>query len=450
MPKNIIQSIRREYLKFHLKLNPQQSLFFGFFTYMMLGWILLSLPFSQKISTGFLDTLFTSTSALSTTGLVTVSTFDNYTFFGQLIILTLIQIGGIGYMTLTTYYLLSTTKSLTHWHEKLMKTEFTMPREFKINDFLKSVIVFTLVMETIGAILFFIAFKMENVDTGFAIWSSIFHSVSAFCTAGFGLYNNSFEGFATHDFINCIIIILSISGALGFIVVTDIWNYFRKRTKAISFTSKMISGGFFTLLFIATAIIFIYEPLLKNYSFGERLQLAFFQAMTSITTVGFNTVVVGNLSLPILLVTFFLMYVGASPSSTAGGMKITTLTALISIIKSKLQNNSKVTFMHRVIPKERLDIAISTFIFYTSILFLSTFLLTFSENFTFEKILFETLSAMGTVGLSMGITGNLSDFGKIVIICIMFIGRLGVLTFGLALLAKKQQKNYKNEEDLAV
>jgi trk system potassium uptake protein TrkH len=233
-------------------------------------------------------------------------------------------------------------------------------------------------------------------------------------------------------------------------VVTDIWNYFRKRTKTISFTSKMISGGFFTLLFIATAIIFIYEPLLKSFSFGERLQLAFFQATTSITTVGFNTVVVGNLSLPILLVTFFLMYVGASPSSTAGGMKITTLTALISIIKSKLQNNSKVTFLNRVIPKDRLDIAISTFIFYTSILFLSTFLLTFSENFTFEKVLFETLSAMGTVGLSMGITGNLSDFGKIIIICIMFIGRLGVLTFGLAILAKKQQKTHKNEEDLAV
>jgi trk system potassium uptake protein TrkH len=144
------------------------------------------------------------------------------------------------------------------------------------------------------------------------------------------------------------------------------------------------------------------------------------------------------------------MYVGASPSSTAGGMKITTLTALISIIKSKLQNNSKVTFLNRVIPKDRLDIAISTFIFYTSILFLSTFLLTFSENFTFEKVLFETLSAMGTVGLSMGITGNLSDFGKIIIICIMFIGRLGVLTFGLAILAKKQQKTHKNEEDLAV
>ncbi|NHN26798.1 hypothetical protein FIA58_014020 [Flavobacterium jejuense] len=252
MPKTLFKTIRREYLKFHLKLNPQQSLFYGFFTYMILGWALLSLPISQKANIGFIDNLFTSTSALSTTGLATVSTFDNYTFFGQFVILLLIQIGGIGYLTMTTYFLLATTKHLTHWHEKLMKTEFTMPRGFLIQDFLKSVIVFTVIMEAIGAILFFIAFKIENIDTGFAIWSSIFHSVSSFCTAGFSLYNNSFEGFSTNTFINGIITFLSVSGALGFIVVTDLWNYVRKKTNVISFTSKMIMGGFFSLLFVAT------------------------------------------------------------------------------------------------------------------------------------------------------------------------------------------------------
>lgn len=267
MPKTIIQSIRREYLKFHLKLNPQQSLFYGFFTYMMLGWILLSLPFSQKISTGFLDTLFTSTSALSTTGLVTVSTFDNYTFFGQLIILILIQIGGIGYMTLTTYILLSTTKQITHWHHKILSNEFTMPREFNIHDFLRSVIVFTVIIEIIGAILFFIAFKLENVETKFAIWSSIFHSISSFCTAGFSLYNNSFEDFSTNSFLNWIVIFLSISGALGFIVVTDLWNYFSKKTKAISFTTKMISMSFFSILFLATLIVFLVKNQFRVHLF---------------------------------------------------------------------------------------------------------------------------------------------------------------------------------------
>lgn len=450
MPKTILKTIRREYLKFHLRLNPQQSLFFGFFAYMTLGWILLSLPFSQKENTGLIDNIFTATSALSTTGLATVSTFDNYTFFGQFVILLLIQIGGIGYLTMTTYFLLSTTKQLTHWHEKLMKTEFTMPRDFLIQDFLRSVIIFTVVMEAIGVILFFIAFKMENVETGFAIWSSIFHSVSAFCTAGFSLYNDSFMGFSTNTFINFIIAFLSISGALGFIVVTDFWNYFRKKTIAITFTSKMIMGGFFTLLISATLIIFFKENSIQNYGWFDRFQLAFFQAMTSITTVGFNTISNSNLSLPVILITFFLMYIGASPSSTAGGMKITTLTALISIVKSKLQGKEKVTFMHRMIPSNRLEIAISTFIFYTGILFLSTFLLSFTENFSFDRLLFETLSAIGTVGLSTGITSELTTFGKIIIIVIMFIGRLGVLTFGLAILVRKKQKKQNNEEDLAV
>lgn len=450
MPKIIFKTIRREYLKFHLRLNPQQSLFFGFFTYMTLGWILLSLPFSQKISTGIIDTLFTSTSALSTTGLATVSTFDNYTFFGQFVILLLIQIGGIGYLTMTTYFLLSTTKSLTHWHEKLMKTEFTMPRDFLIQDFLRSVIVFTVTMEVLGTILFFIAFKMENIETGFAIWSSIFHSISSFCTAGFSLYNDSFVGFSTNTFINCIITFLSISGALGFIVVTDFWNFIRKKSTTLTFTSKMIMGGFFTLLIVSTIVIFFKESSIQNYGLFDRFQLSFFQAMTSITTVGFNTIPNSNLSLPVLLITFFLMYIGASPSSTAGGMKITTLTALISIVKSKLQNKEKVTFMNRIIPKDRLEIAISTFIFYTGILFLSTFLLSFSEHFSFDRLLFETLSAIGTVGLSTGITSDLTDFGKIVIISIMFIGRLGVLTFGLAILARKRQKKQNSEEDLAV
>ena len=225
MPKTLFQTVRREYLKFHLRLNPQQSLFFGFFMYMVLGWIFLSLPFSQKIPTDFIDTLFTSTSALSTTGLATVSTFDNYTFFGQFIILTLIQIGGIGYMTLTTSILLSTTKQITHWHKKILHNEFTMPKEFKIQDFLKSVIVFTFTIEIIGAILFYFAFRPIHSDTFFTVWTSIFHSVSSFCTAGFSLYNTSFEAYATNTFLNGIVLFLTISGGLGFIVVTDIWYY---------------------------------------------------------------------------------------------------------------------------------------------------------------------------------------------------------------------------------
>jgi trk system potassium uptake protein TrkH len=450
MPKTLFQTVRREYLKFHLRLNPQQSLFFGFFMYMVLGWIFLSLPFSQKIPTDFIDTLFTSTSALSTTGLATVSTFDNYTFFGQFIILTLIQIGGIGYMTLTTYILLSTTKQITHWHKKILHNEFTMPKEFKIQDFLKSVIVFTFIIEIIGAILFYFAFRPIHSDTFFTVWTSIFHSVSSFCTAGFSLYNTSFEGYATHTFLNGIVIFLTISGALGFIVVTDIWYYFSKKSNSISFTTKMISLSFFGVLFIAFLIQFFGDTTIQHYDIFTRVQISLFTTVNAITTAGFNSIPLGNLTLGILLTIIFLMYVGAAPSSTGGGMKITTLTAIIAIVKSKVRNQTKVTYLGKKIPTDRLEMAVSTFVFYTAILFFSVFLLSFTENQTLEKLLFEAASAIGTVGLSMGITGSLSVWGKIILISIMFIGRVGVITFGLAILAKKQHKKIDNETDLAV
>jgi len=450
MPKTLFQTVRREYLKFHLRLNPQQSLFFGFFMYMVLGWIFLSLPFSQKIPTDFIDTLFTSTSALSTTGLATVSTFDNYTFFGQFIILTLIQIGGIGYMTLTTYILLSTTKQITHWHKKILYNEFTMPKEFKIQDFLKSVIVFTFTVEIIGAILFYFAFRPIHSDTFFTVWTSIFHSVSSFCTAGFSLYNTSFEAYATNTFLNGIVLFLTISGGLGFIVVTDIWYYFSKKSNSISFTTKMITLSFFGVLFIATAITFFGESTIQNYPVFERLEIAAFQTVNAISTAGYNSIPLSNLNLGVLLTIIFLMYVGAAPSSTGGGMKITTLTAVIAIVKSKVRNQAKVTYLGKKIPADRLEMAVSTFIFYTAILFFSVFLLSFTENHSLEKLLFEATSAIGTVGLSMGITGSLSVWGKIILISIMFIGRVGVITFGLAILAKKQHKKIDNETDLAV
>lgn len=448
MPKTLFQTARRQYLKFHLRLTPQQSIFFGFFMYMILGWIFLSLPFAQKIPTSFIDTLFTSTSALSTTGLATVSTFDNYTFFGQLILLILIQIGGIGYMTFTTYILLSTTKQITHWHKKILHNEFTMPREFKVQDFLKSVIVFTFTIEIIGAIFFYCVFRVEHSDSFFTIWTSIFHSVSSFCTAGFSLYNDSFEGYATNSLLNAIVFFLTISGALGFIVVTDLWYFFTKKTKEISFTTKMITYSFFSILFLAT-IINYFEPSFKNRTHLEQLQIALFTSVNSMTTAGFNSVNIGTYSLGFLLVIIFLMYVGAAPSSTAGGMKITTLTAIVAIVKSKLRNQSKVTYFGKTIPIDRLEMAISIFIFYTAILFLSVFLLSFTENYAFEELLFEVTSAIGTVGLSTGITGDLSVFGKIILICIMFIGRLGVITFGLAILSRKRNDKIVDESDLA-
>lgn len=450
MRSKLLKQVKNWYRKFQISKSPQMNLVWGFFLYTIIGFFLLSIPFFHKTDVSLLDNLFISTSAISTTGLVTISIFDSYNYLGQFVIMCLIQIGGIGYMTLTTYYLIFTTKRLTRWHSKLIGAEFTLPNTIKIKDFIKSVIIFTLVMESIGAVLFYIAFTNSGMENIQAIWFSIFHSISSFCTAGFGLFNDGFEGFKDNVFINTIISCLAIAGSLGFIVITDLWYRITGRSKEVSFTTKIIIYGFIVLLAIGTSIIYTTESTTIT-GHDSPLMISFFQAMSAMTTVGFNTVPIGNFSLPILLLLTFLMYIGASPSGTAGGMKITTLTAMLAILKSRLLGQKKITFLNRLIPFERIYVATSTFMLYTSLIFLFSFLLSYTENFSFDKILFEAASALGTVGLSTGITGDLSSLGKILIIMIMFIGRVGVLTFGFALL--KQKHNYLNkikEDDLAV
>ena len=447
-----LKTLRSRYTRFKLGLSPQQNLFYGFLTYIVAGTILLCLPWLQKTSAPFLDHLFIATSAVSTTGLVTVSVFDTYNLGGQFVVMLLFQLGGIGYLTFTTFMLLSTTRKMTHWHRRLLSSEFTLPVTIKIKDFVRSVILFTALMETIGTILFFIAFKMEGMETGEAFWLSLFHSISAFCTAGFSLFNSGFTEYVDDGFINVVISFLAIAGSLGFIVVTDFVLMLKNKAHRLSFTTKIILYGFLILLTIGFMFFYFQEPAIASLGGKERFLAAFFQAMTAMTTVGFNTVDFGTFLLPMLLVTIFLMYIGASPSGTAGGMKITTLTAVFAIMKSRLQGRKRITFLGRAIPFERLYIATSSFIFYTSLVFLGSFLLTFTEKFPYEEILFETASALGTVGLSTGLTAELTGFGKIVIILFMFIGRLGVLTFGLAIWSKRIGGSEKEilEDDIAV
>ena len=440
----------KRYRKFQLSLSPQQNLLYGFLTYTFIGWLLLCIPLFHKQAVSALDSLFIATSAISTTGLVTVSLFDTYNWFGQFVIMALIQIGGIGYMTFTSFVLLSKKSPLTHWHQRVLGAEFTMPKGFEIKDFLKSVIIFTILIEAIGALFLYIAFTRADIEPNFAVWSSIFHSVSAFCTAGFGLYNDSFEQFADNTFINVILSVLSICGSLGFIVVTDFWNRISGKTKEVTFTTKTIFAVIFLLLTVGTLMIYFFEPSI-DHLVENKWMASFFQSMTALTTVGFNTVPLGSFSLGVMLVLIFLMYVGASPSGTGGGMKSTTLTALIAIMWNRIRNNKQVTFFGKVIPLERLYVATSVFILYASVIFISTFLLAMTEDLPLDKILFETTSAIGTVGLSTGITGYLTPWGKLTLIFVMFVGRLGVLTFGIAILARRKGiSTTADEGDLAV
>lgn len=451
--QNSFQELVKKYRLLKKGWSPQQNLFYGFFTYIILGFTLLCLPIAQKAGGTILDHLFIATSAVSTTGLVTISIFDAYNFFGQFIIMTLIQLGGIGYLSFTTFMLLSTTRKITLWHKKILSTEFTLPKTIKLKDFLKSVILFTLIMELIGAILFFIAFKGDGMPFLEALWSSIFHSISTFCTAGFSLFNNGFTDYVDDHFINIIISMLAISGSLGFIVITDFGLWVKQKAHKLSFTTKIILYGFLILLTFGTVFFYFFEPSIIALDGKSRFLASFFQTMTAMTTVGFNTVDFGVFTQAMMLICIFLMYIGASPSGTAGGIKITTLTAVFAVMKSQLQGSKHITFFGRIIPYERLHTALSAFIFYTIIILVGTFLITITNDLKFEHILFEVASALGTVGISTGITSNLNMFGKLVIIALMFIGRLGVLTFGLALWSRNIEVNKNHpllKDDIAV
>lgn len=450
--KTLFSKLNIRYAALKRGWTPQQNLFYGFLTYVLVGTLLLCIPWLQKQSVSLLDNLFIATSAVSTTGLVTVSVFDSYNMFGQFVVMLLFQLGGIGYLTFTTFMLLSTTRKITPWHRSILNAEFTLPKTIKIKGFLKSVVLYTAIMEFLGVVLFFIAFKNNGMQTGEALWQALFHSISAFCTAGFSLFNSGFTEYVDDGLINFTISMLAICGSLGFIVITDFGMFLKNKAHYLSFTTKIVTVGSLVLLAFGFGFFYFIEPTISSLEGSARISAAFFQSMTAMTTVGFNTVNFGSFILPMLLVTIFLMYVGASPSGTAGGLKITTLTAVLAIMKSRIKGGKNITFLGRTIPYERLYIATSSFIMYTLFISLGSFLLTFSDDFSFERTVFEVASALGTVGLSTGITGDLSSFGKIIIICLMFIGRLGVLTFGLAIWSKrvKEEEIPLLKDDIAV
>jgi len=430
--------------------NPNRTVVLGYFLYVLIGSLLLLLPFFEKIPIKYLDNLFIATSAVSTTGLATISISDCYNFWGQLIVIILIQLGGIGYMTLGSFIILAITDKIDLSRNVMHKYVLSIPEHINTRKIIKIIICYTFIVEFIGTIFLFVFFKIAKVSN--ALWSAIFHSVSAFCTAGFSLYNNSLESFHRNIGINFTISVLCILGSIGFIIVYDIWNESIKEKRSITLTSKIILRSTFLLITLGTIVLFFFEPIIIRETFFERMLTSFFQSMTSLTTAGFNTIPISNLTMLSYLVITMLMIIGASPSGTGGGLKTTTFTTLIGVMKSSLKGEKDVRFLNRTIPNERVWLAISSLFFYLTLLFISTFPLFLKDNrFLFHQVLFEVASALGTVGLSTGITQQLNNFEKIIIIITMFIGRIGPLSFGISLFLKKRPNLIKYPtEDLAI
>lgn len=446
--KELIKATLKKYFLFLLHLTPHQNVAQTVLSYTLLGWILLSLPFMTHVDVSFLDNLFTSAAAVSTAGLQTINFADSYTFLGKLVVLVLIQIGGVGYMTFSSFVFLALAKKhrLRKSQAEALSADVKLPDSLKLSDFLWSALVFTAIAESIGAVFLFNYFRHHDYTLFNAAWYSIFHSVSAFCTAGYTLWNNGLINFADSKTINIVMSLLALAGSIGFIVAADVFNFIRRKTKEISYTTKIIVLMTAALLAFGTFTLYVTTPSLS-------LTEAFFQTMGASTTAGFNTADINSLSSCSLLILLLIMCIGGSPSGTAGGIKTTAFASVVAIVYSHLRLNPRVEFMGHRIPIQRLYAATSTVLLYGVFLFTSVFLLTWTEQLPFFNLLFESTAALSTAGFSTGTTADLSVLGKLIIICTMLVGRIGVVTFSMALLASDEddeKPKHVDQADVAV
>lgn len=430
-----------------LKLQPAQVLVLGFAILIMLGATLLNLPIASLNgkSIGFIDALFTSASAVCVTGLSVVNTAAHWTLFGKIVILVLIQIGGLGFMTMATLVALLLGKKITLKERLIMQEElnqFTMQGLVKLT---KYVLLSTFLIEFIGAIFLSFTFVPYYGDTVKGIWFSVFHSISAFCNAGFDLTGNSMMEFVGDPIVNIVMGVLVIIGGLGYSVYINITNrvLHKRDRKQFSLHAKMVLVITGALLLLGFVTIFIFEynnpNTLGNLSFVDKVFAASFQSMAP-RTAGFNSVDMASITNASTFIIIVLMFIGGSPGSTAGGIKTTTVGALIYAMISVIQGKTDVEAFKKRLPNVIVYRSLTVVGIAMGIVSIVTIVLSITENASFIDIFFESVSAFATVGLTRGITPNLTIVGRLIITLTMFIGRLGPLTMAFAF-AQRQKEN---------
>lgn len=441
-------------------ISPTQILPIGFLTIIIFGTIILMLPISTNNgSLSFLNALFTATSATCVTGLVVVDTGTYFTVFGQSVILALIQFGGLGFMTVATFLFIAVGKKISlkermTMAESLGETQLTGILRLALN-----ILKVTFLIEIAGACILAIRF-IPIYGSGKGIWYSIFHSVSAFCNAGFDLIGNyaSFTAFVTDPLLCFTIIALIIIGGLGFGVVMDVYR--NHKFSALRAHSKLVLCVTAFLLLAGTILFMTFEynnpNTIGNLGFLDKLMASFFQSVTT-RTAGFNTIDQLRLTDSSKMISIVLMFIGGAPAGTAGGIKITTIAVLILVVRALIKNRTDIEVFKRRLPKTIFSKSLAIFLIGMAALMVAVIIISTNEQFTavgqagFLNQLFEVASAMGTVGLSTGVTGHASELTKVVLCVLMFMGRVGLLTIAFALGSKSDKSVIKYpEEDILV
>lgn len=436
--------------------SPFKILTLGFLLIIFVGTVILSLPISSNTgtSTNILDSFFTATSSVCVTGLITLDTASHWSMFGKTVIMFLIEIGGLGFMALTTILALILGKKITLKERLVMQEAYNT---FNIQGIIKHVIyllVFTISVQAIAAFTLMTQF-IPLYGTKKGVFFGIFHSVSAFCNAGFDLLGDytSFTVLNHNKVILLTLTFLIIIGGLGYTVWREIfYNIRNKRSfEKLSLHSKVVITMSFGLIAFATFLFLIAEwnnpGTMKGMSFGDKLVNSYFSAVTP-RTAGFNSISNTAMSGSGKVITMIYMFIGGSPGSTAGGIKTTTLAIIIFTVISLLRNREETEIYRKTIIKSSVYKALTVFILGIGVVVLGIMLLSVTEkNTPFEHIVYEVISAFGTVGLTEGLTQSLTSPGKIIIAVIMYLGRLGPITVMLAFSNTKQKVNIKYPED---
>jgi len=437
--------------KFWKTITPAQTLLMGFVLMIVAGTLLLTLPIasSENVSQPFIDALFTSTSAVTTTGLIVVDTGSFYSLFGQTVILVLIQICGLGYMLFIALIIVGIGRRISFSNRILLSESLAHPTSIDMVRFTKIVVIFTFVIEFIGAFLLSI-YWVRYFPIGKAIYSGIFHSVSAFCTAGFSIFSDSLITWGHSFSFNLIFIAVFTAGAIGFFVLYDIYylikKVLRRKHAQLETHTKLVLLLTVLLIGFGAAAILVSEKWLPSVCLKDRFLSAVFQSFTASTTTGFNTIDIGAMSVPSLFTIIILMFIGASPGGTGAGIKTVSFGIILLFLFAMLTGKGDVNIFRRRIPAQAINKVFAICTIAVLWVVLATSILVFTEKAAFLQVLFEVVSALSNVGLSMGITSSLSNIGKIVISVTMLVGRMGPLAIGFSLVGNPKPAKFKYAE----
>lgn len=427
------------------KLTSFQIIILGFASVILLGAFTLMLPFSSKMGTvtNFSDALFTSVSAVCVTGLVVVDTATYWSYFGQLVILTLIQIGGLGVITVASFLVMLAGRRISLMQRQTMQNALSAPQMGGIVKLMRFIFKISFIVEVAGTILLFPVFVPLYGTEG--VWMALFHSVSAFCNAGFDLMGDktgefsSLTSFSENGYLSIVISMLIIIGGIGFVTWKDVltkktaFKEYKMQTKVILVTTTI-------LLIIPTVIFFFTE--FADKALGERIYMSFFQAVTP-RTAGFNTADFSAMSDVGQAITLVLMLIGGSPGSTAGGMKTTTIALLFANTIAVFGSKPNANFFGRRVEDCIVKNASTILFLYVSYAMSAAIVMTLIEGLPLETCMFEAFSAIGTVGLSLGVTPGLSAISHYILMSLMFFGRVGGLTIIFAAFSHKDKSTLR-------